>query len=376
MRKLVLAFAGATVLTWSSAGLSQFNTPTDPSANSNFVNLMLWQARLQTLQNNSTGLQRAMDIVTELNEWLPSRRDDKYFGELEGYKNSIQQPISNENLKLVDEKYASITHNFRDSYGAPVEIRYTSTTGRGGTAGSADEFLKGSGFPVTAAPQEEVTAFAAAIDKALTVSAEKINSANVACMELTNSISEFSGAQDLSNINNNREKCLGSFGDILAYFKAQSDAVDQVGPIIEKLRGSIDTSIKDTLTEMEDINKKIAALTPGAEKAGENNIGDLNVKVIGYTLIAWGVIIVFVIGAIITITYLTTKAGASVDKSTGNTATGMFLDMMTVFLLTGAILVLGLGDQLDDQGLAALIGGISGYVLGRMGSTSQRQAPT
>ncbi len=46
-------------------------------------------------------------------------------------------------------------------------------------------------------------------------------------------------------------------------------------------------------------------------------------------------------------------------------SSGIVLDMFTVFLLTITILLLGLGHRLSENVLGTLLGGISGYVLGR-----------
>ncbi|WP_139826242.1 hypothetical protein [Derxia lacustris] len=46
-------------------------------------------------------------------------------------------------------------------------------------------------------------------------------------------------------------------------------------------------------------------------------------------------------------------------------ASGIVLDVFTVFLLTVTILLLGLGHRLSENVLGTLLGGISGYVLGR-----------
>ncbi|WP_172298407.1 hypothetical protein [Pseudoruegeria sp. HB172150] len=44
----------------------------------------------------------------------------------------------------------------------------------------------------------------------------------------------------------------------------------------------------------------------------------------------------------------------------------IFLELVTVFVLTVTILILGLANKIQNEALAALIGGISGYVLGRI----------
>ena len=44
----------------------------------------------------------------------------------------------------------------------------------------------------------------------------------------------------------------------------------------------------------------------------------------------------------------------------------ILLQLVTVFLLTATILILGLADAIDREALSTLIGGVSGYVLGRL----------
>jgi hypothetical protein len=44
---------------------------------------------------------------------------------------------------------------------------------------------------------------------------------------------------------------------------------------------------------------------------------------------------------------------------------GLLLELMTVFLLTSAILLLGASNKINAEVLGTLIGGISGYVLGK-----------
>ena len=89
-------------------------------------------------------------------------------------------------------------------------------------------------------------------------------------------------------------------------------------------------------------------------------IGPENRQVIALVLYVWAFIIVVVVLAVSFIAHKLTASG----KEQVNYM--MFLELTTVFVLTAAILVLGLGNKIDKEGLAALIGGISGYVLGRM----------
>lgn len=51
-------------------------------------------------------------------------------------------------------------------------------------------------------------------------------------------------------------------------------------------------------------------------------------------------------------------------------SSGLLLELITVFLLTAVILLLGIGGKLQSEVLGTLIGGISGYVLGRSVNTT------
>lgn len=91
-------------------------------------------------------------------------------------------------------------------------------------------------------------------------------------------------------------------------------------------------------------------------------ISDSAKSVIAYTLIGWGAIIGIVVIAIIALKWIDHRH----NSIAGTFSYALFLEMVTVFLLTGAILILGIAGKLNQEGLAALIGGISGYVLGRL----------
>jgi hypothetical protein len=60
-----------------------------------------------------------------------------------------------------------------------------------------------------------------------------------------------------------------------------------------------------------------------------------------------------------------------IDDTKANTSQSVLLEISTVLLLTMSILILGLSDKITSEVLGTLIGGISGYVLNKMG-TSQK----
>lgn len=52
---------------------------------------------------------------------------------------------------------------------------------------------------------------------------------------------------------------------------------------------------------------------------------------------------------------------------------GLILELITVYLLTATILILGIASKIQSEVLGTLIGGISGYVLGRSGKQENEQ---
>lgn len=112
------------------------------------------------------------------------------------------------------------------------------------------------------------------------------------------------------------------------------------------------------------------------ELVKEGAVIDLSARsVIVYTLGAWVTIIVLFIIAIIFLNRYAIqrwKITGTRIKHLDDFSYLLFLEMMTVFLLTGTILILGIANKIDEQGLTALIGGISGYVLGRIRAAHEK----
>jgi hypothetical protein len=55
----------------------------------------------------------------------------------------------------------------------------------------------------------------------------------------------------------------------------------------------------------------------------------------------------------------------NIDLQRAIFSSGLMLELMTIFLLTGAIIILGLDGRIPPEVIGTLLGGISGYVLGR-----------
>lgn len=177
-----------------------------------------------------------------------------------------------------------------------------------------------------------------------------------------------------ANFNDLISKCSANLTKIGASYQGQMSALGELMKLtreaIEKLNTSLIAISVDVRAKIKDTNEKLFRLQQVDATASNKIIDQSAIDVISNTLLAWMAIIVMVIVAIITLTWFKFKYAGNQQQNSEFSFT-LFLEMMTVFLLTGAILILGLAAKIDNQGLAALIGGISGYVLGRMRSGTQ-----
>lgn len=136
--------------------------------------------------------------------------------------------------------------------------------------------------------------------------------------------------------------------------------------------GSLRSQVADAEQQLEDIRRQVVELQQReieiqAQKVevqreiAEELVSKRSERLIVYTLLAWSAIIALVIVAIL-------RLSKAQNTGTGKQAVNypMFLELVTVFVLTASILILGLAGKIGDEALAALIGGISGYVLGRL----------
>lgn len=169
--------------------------------------------------------------------------------------------------------------------------------------------------------------------------------------------------------------CLDKFeiitGGVSNIFGDQNVTSNQLSQLLGKMIDGLKGIREKAEGELTVVDEKIKELLRG-EAELDRGIPESSERVILYTLSAWAIIIISVVIAIIVLTRLRRQVGHR-PKAGEEMNYALFLDIMTVFLLTVAILVLGLADKIDKQGLSALIGGISGYVLGRMGSGQRGQ---
>jgi len=96
------------------------------------------------------------------------------------------------------------------------------------------------------------------------------------------------------------------------------------------------------------------------QEAVEEGQSQIDKKIIQWGLPAFGLLLLGILA--IPKLYKDKELQATIFSS------GIVLDMFTVFLLTITILLLGLGHRLSENVLGTLLGGISGYVLGRSNS--------
>lgn len=129
--------------------------------------------------------------------------------------------------------------------------------------------------------------------------------------------------------------------------KLRSDLTALVG----EARGRLDSRLVDLANTIESQeSRKILLEQKLARRTEISNI------LIQYALPAFGGLIVFL---------LLVPRVYSKEVQASIFGQGLLLEVLTVFLLTAAILILGLADKIPEDALGTLLGGISGYVLGR-----------
>jgi hypothetical protein len=136
---------------------------------------------------------------------------------------------------------------------------------------------------------------------------------------------------------------------------AQSDAYEKlVGLINTELSsalGMIEAAIKTNKERETTVRNELRLLEERLNKS--NNISD---SLITWALPAFGLLVIILL--------LAPKV-YNTDVQSDIFQRGLLLELLTVFLLVASILILGLAERIEQNSLGTLIGGISGFVLGR-----------
>jgi cell division protein FtsB len=117
---------------------------------------------------------------------------------------------------------------------------------------------------------------------------------------------------------------------------------------VENKRDEIEVQLADLHKRQDVLEKQIGKRLEGQVRIDE--------RLITYALPAFGIVLILLIA--LPALYKKEAQGLILGS-------GLVLEMTTVFLLTVTILLLGIGGKLKPEVLGTLIGGISGYVLGR-----------
>ena len=163
--------------------------------------------------------------------------------------------------------------------------------------------------------------------------------------------------------------------DVRALLGARKPQIDisvlaRTNASVQAVINELQAQLNSDATEIEQIKAQRENIIRQAQVNSREAIPIEMVATICATLIVFASIMWFVTNAIIKL------ATANTQDEYENKAKSfpIFLELVTVFILTVTILILGLANKINNEALAALIGGISGYVLGRIkqGGTAER----
>ncbi|MEO1658008.1 MAG: hypothetical protein AAFR65_09820 [Pseudomonadota bacterium] len=157
--------------------------------------------------------------------------------------------------------------------------------------------------------------------------------------------------------------------DCLDWGREQKNSVENlfngVVGVRRNIADALDKKISDVIQEKDskekeliDIENKISEIQREIDSG--TVISKSAIRIIGYALIAW---VVVVITTAVSITGGPHFCGKKPEKAPNENR--VLLEAMTVFILTAAILILGIASKISSEVLGTLIGGISGYVLGK-----------
>ncbi len=125
----------------------------------------------------------------------------------------------------------------------------------------------------------------------------------------------------------------------------------ELGLLVSEVRGRAESRIIDLDAQIENLENRKTIFEQ--KLARKTEISDTLIR---YALPAFGMLILLLL--LVPRIYSETVQASIFGQ-------GLLLEVLTVFLLTASILILGLADKIPKDALGTLLGGISGYVLGR-----------
>lgn len=134
----------------------------------------------------------------------------------------------------------------------------------------------------------------------------------------------------------------------------------------QETRAAIQKELKELENELQVLRQKQSALVEeiGRERQKQFKIDQ---RIVTWTLPVFGLVLVAI---------LLGPASLAEDAQKLIFASSITLEMATVFLLTSTILILGVAEKISSEVLGTLIGGISGYVLGRWRRQNEEAPPS
>jgi hypothetical protein len=133
---------------------------------------------------------------------------------------------------------------------------------------------------------------------------------------------------------------------------------DLVNSTRDRIAAALDSRLKRTETRFSALTADIpkAELKLQEIQRALSKQSEISNILISYALPAFGLVTLLLVGL---------PAVYKLNVQTDIFSQGLILEIITVFLLVAAILILGLADKIPTQALGTLLGGISGFVLGR-----------
>jgi len=175
------------------------------------------------------------------------------------------------------------------------------------------------------------------------------------------------GARQIARASYSRVNFNSGISNIKNAFLADNmnNRAKELQTLVNNFRTQIDTKLKTYDEEIKKLNNEKFGLQDQVDQ--KSNTSE--------TIFKWGfpVFILFILALyIVPLLFFKTRKqtmeqekGADVELYNAIYSSGLVTEIITVFLLTSTILLLGLTDKIEGQILGTLIGGISGYVLGK-----------